>query len=221
MTKKGPSKIEKHSLLTTVAEKYELEPSALTSVLKATVMPKGCTNEQLAMFLMVCHKLDLNPVTGEIYAIQKKGGGIQVVVGVDGYITMIHREDDLDGIDFKIEEVNGKLYSCTCSIYRKSMRNPVSITEYWSEVNRNTNPWQTHPRRMLRHKALIQCARVAFGYAGLVDADEAERIREVKPVYDPLVEQEPVKSLDHESDDAASDVEIQEPDDVIEDVDIP
>ena len=30
---------------------------------------------------------------------------------------------------------------------------------------------------MLRHKALIQCARYAFGFAGLIDPDEAERMR--------------------------------------------
>jgi hypothetical protein len=27
-----------------------------------------------------------------------------------------------------------------------------------------------------RHKAMIQCARYAFGFAGIVDPDEAERI---------------------------------------------
>jgi hypothetical protein len=31
---------------------------------------------------------------------------------------------------------------------------------------------------MLRHKALIQCARVAFGFSGIYDPDEAERIVE-------------------------------------------
>ena len=29
---------------------------------------------------------------------------------------------------------------------------------------------------MLRHKALIQCARVAFGFSGIYDEDEARRI---------------------------------------------
>jgi hypothetical protein len=38
---------------------------------------------------------------------------------------------------------------------------------------------------MLRHKAMIQCARIAFGYAGIYDQDEAERIAEVKTV-DPV-----------------------------------
>ncbi|EKJ46221.1 phage recombination protein Bet, partial [Escherichia coli EC1869] len=39
-------------------------------------------------------------------------------------------------------------------------------------------PWQSHPKRMLRHKAMIQCARLAFGFAGIYDKDEAERIVE-------------------------------------------
>jgi hypothetical protein len=31
---------------------------------------------------------------------------------------------------------------------------------------------------MLRHKATIQCSRLAFGFAGIFDQDEAERIAE-------------------------------------------
>ena len=33
---------------------------------------------------------------------------------------------------------------------------------------------------MLRHKAMIQCARLAFGYGGIYDQDEAERIVEAQ-----------------------------------------
>jgi hypothetical protein len=32
---------------------------------------------------------------------------------------------------------------------------------------------------MLRHKSYIQCARVCFGFSGIYDPDEAERIRDV------------------------------------------
>jgi hypothetical protein len=39
-------------------------------------------------------------------------------------------------------------------------------------------PWKSHPRRMLRHKAMIQCARIAFGFVGIYDEDEAQRIIE-------------------------------------------
>jgi hypothetical protein len=43
-------------------------------------------------------------------------------------------------------------------------------------------PWATHPKRMLRHKAMIQCARIAFSFAGIYDQDEAERIIEATVV---------------------------------------
>ena len=68
--------------------------------------------------------------------------------------------------------------SCTCIIYRKDRSRPVKVTEFMDECKRGTGPWQSHPRRMLRHKAMIQCARLAFGYAGIYDQDEAERIVE-------------------------------------------
>ena len=34
----------------------------------------------------------------------------------------------------------------------------------------------THPRRMLRHKAMVQCARACFGLGGVYEPDEAERV---------------------------------------------
>jgi hypothetical protein len=43
---------------------------------------------------------------------------------------------------------------------------------------RNTDPWKQWPRRMLRHKAAIQCARVAFGISGVMEPDQAERFQE-------------------------------------------
>jgi hypothetical protein len=61
----------------------------------------------------------------------------------------------------------------TATIYLKDRSRPVEITEFFSECNRNSEPWKVNPRRMLRHKALIQCARIAFGFSGIVDDEEA------------------------------------------------
>jgi hypothetical protein len=66
--------------------------------------------------------------------------------------------------------------SCTCIIYRKDRSHPISVTEYMSECKRGAGPWLSHPKRLLRHKAMIQCSRLAFGYTGIFDQDEAERI---------------------------------------------
>jgi hypothetical protein len=67
---------------------------------------------------------------------------------------------------------------CTCTLYIKGRSHPVRVTEYKDECFRATEPWKTMPKRMLRHKALIQSARVAFGFSGIYDEDEAERIRD-------------------------------------------
>lgn len=52
----------------------------------------------------------------------------------------------------------------------------MEVTEYMAECVRNTEPWAKWPARMLRHKTTIQAARYAFGFSGIVDPDEAERI---------------------------------------------
>jgi hypothetical protein len=36
--------------------------------------------------------------------------------------------------------------------------------------------------RMLRHKAIIQCARIAFGFSGITDEDEGQVIRGAEKV---------------------------------------
>src|SRR3546814_8305592 len=64
--------------------------------------------------------------------------------------------------------------SCTCIIYRKDRAHPTEVTEFMSECKRGTQPWQSHPRRMLRHKAPIQRARLAFGFGGIYDQDRSE-----------------------------------------------
>jgi hypothetical protein len=71
---------------------------------------------------------------------------------------------------------------CICTINRKDRAHPIEVTEYFSECKRNTQPWTVSPKRMLRNKAFIQCARLAFGFAGIYDPDEAERIQALNAV---------------------------------------
>ena len=76
---------------------------------------------------------------------------------------------------------NGKLAAITCRMYRKSRTRPTEVTEYMAECARETEPWKKWPARMLRHKALIQCAGYAFSLSGIFDEDEAERIASTQP----------------------------------------
>jgi hypothetical protein len=59
---------------------------------------------------------------------------------------------------------------------------PMVVREYLKECYRDVGPWNSHPRRMLRHKAFIQCARMAFGFGGIYDPDEGERIRDAMAI---------------------------------------
>lgn len=166
---------QRRSILMEVATRYGMEPAALEQTLRATVVPGGCTKEQFAAFLLVANEHDLNPLTREIYAFPAKGGGIVPIVGVDGWVKLMNRHPQHDGIMFKEDREAGKLVSVTAIIHRKDRTQPTSVTEYLSECQRNTDPWKQFPVRMLRHKAMIQCARVAFGFAGIMDEDEFER----------------------------------------------
>lgn len=171
---------KKNSITTLMAEKFNMERDAFISTVKRTCFPKGeATNEQLAAFLLVAEEYDLNPFTKEIYAFPANGG-IQPIVSVDGWSNLINTHPQCNGIAFEENlDDEGKCYSITCSIYRKDRDHPCVVTEYMNECVRATDTWKKWPIRMLRHKALIQCARVAFGFAGIYDEDEAYRIKDV------------------------------------------
>lgn len=147
----------------------------LIEVLKSTAFKGNADDNQMAALLIVANQYSLNPWTKEIYAFPDSKNGIVPIVGVDGWSRIINSHPDFDGMDFQQDEE-----SCTCRIYRKDRSHPIAITEFMSECKRAGNAWQSHPKRMLRHKAMIQCARLAFGFAGIYDQDEAERIIEAE-----------------------------------------
>jgi len=150
------------------------EEANVLETLKATAFKGQVNDAQMTALLIVANQYGLNPWTKEIYAFPDKNNGIVPVVGVDGWSRIMNDHPDFDGMDFEQDEE-----SCTCRIYRKGRSHPIQVTEYMSECKRGAGPWLSHPKRMLRHKAMIQCARLAFGFGGIYDPDEAERIAEV------------------------------------------
>lgn len=166
----------KKSPLSAMAARLEIDPDEMQAVIMATVMPNGgksVTREQFTSFVAVANNYGLDPLKREIYAFPAKGGGIQPVVGIDGWLSIIHSHPDFDGMELKEQFEGGDIFATTCTIYRKSTNHPTVITEYLSECKRDTDPWRK-PVRMLRHKATIQCARYAFGLSGIMEQDEAE-----------------------------------------------
>jgi len=172
---------QERSLAVALAEKYEMKTEAFLETVKKTVMPsQNVSNEHLAAFLMVAKEHDLNPMTEQIHAFPSKGG-VKAMIGVDGYIALANRHPQMDGMQTILNrDTDGKVYSATCTIHRKDREHPTVIEEDLAECRRDTAPWKQHPNRMLRHKAIMQCVRVAFGGANLTDEDEA-----IDQGYDP------------------------------------
>lgn len=173
----------KLSALNLMASKFSVEPEKLLGTLKSTVF-KGASNEELLALVVVANSYGLNPLTREIYAFSgRQGAGITPIVSIDGWIRMTNDHPQFDGMELDVEfGEDGKPFSATCRIYRKDRTHATTITEYFSECYRNTDPWKQFPARMLRHKALIQSARVAFGFSGIYDEDEGKEVAGLRDV---------------------------------------
>jgi len=172
----------KQSLIHVMAAKARMDPDQFAKTVRSTVMPAGHTNEQFAALMLVANEYSLNPIVKEIYAFPAKGGGIVPIVSIDGWVNLVNSHPKCNGFNFTMDhDESGKLVSCTCKMYRKDRDHPVEVTEYLSECKRSTDPWKME-HRMLRHKAMIQAARYAFGFSGIYDEDEGAKIAEMKDV---------------------------------------
>ncbi len=136
------------------------------------------SNAEIAVFTGVCSKYELNPLVKECAAFIS-GGKLQVIVMIDGWYRMVNRQETFDGVEFD-DHLNdkGEIASITCRMYIKGRSRPACATEYMAECSDpKSSVWKRWPNRMLRHKAYIQAARIAFGISEVIDDDEAGRIR--------------------------------------------
>ncbi|MEI6439019.1 MAG: recombinase RecT [Alphaproteobacteria bacterium] len=175
------------SVLIFMADRYGMEAPAFEATVRATVCKGSVSREEFAAFLLVAKEHRLNPLTKEIFAFPAKGGGIQPIVSIDGWARIINEHPAFDGMTFQDELDGREVVAITCQMFRKDRSHPIAATEYMVECRRTTDVWKTWPRRMLRHKAMIQAARYAFGFSGIVDPDEYERITQVHTTERPTV----------------------------------
>lgn len=170
------------SVLARMAAQYGIEPNKLYAALaKVAFRQKTApsTEEMLALCL-VANRYGLDPFAKQIHAFRSKDGLLVPVVGIDGWLAIINRQPSFDGL-----EVNYAANAVVCDgvelpewvecvIYRKDITRSIKIKEFAQECFvASSSVWHRFGRRMLRHKAIIQAARVAFGISGIYDEDEA------------------------------------------------
>lgn len=183
------------TIVSKFAKKYGIHPQLLLPTLRQTAFrisdEKEVTDAQMLALLVVADQYDLNPFTREIFALVDKNKNVVPVVSVDGWVRIVQNHPAYMGHEFVYSETVNKTphgdkmsYEwIACAMKRRGFDSPLEVREYFDEVychprgqNQTYGPWQTHPKRMHRHKAYVQSARMAFGFAGIYDEDEAMRI---------------------------------------------
>ena len=107
----------------------------------------------------------LNPRADEVDLVQFEAGRWQVFITVNGWAKLINAHPAFCGIEFSeaSELDQGVPLWMGCAIYRTDRVKPIEVKEYFTEMKTEHIAWQQMPRRMLRHRAMQQCARLAFG----------------------------------------------------------
>ena len=169
--------------LQVIANSTGVTPDEVAEVLRGMIISgKGqhgavATNAEMTVVSSIFAKYDLNPFIREGHAFIS-GGKLQVMIGFDGFVKIMNRQPDFDGVEFEDNfDSNGELISVTTKIHVKGRSFPTCVTEYMDECYQPTSPaWKKYKKRMLRNKSLGQCVRIAFGVADVIDDDEASRI---------------------------------------------
>src|SRR5574343_204065 len=162
----------KKGALESLAGRLDLDANVLAETLKKTAFSLCKDDAQFISAIVVANTYGLNPILREMTAFPGSSGGVVPVVMIDGWIKLVNRQPNYDGVelienDIKDKPVNRSgttLDSVTAKFYIKGREHPVVITEYMDECyDPSKTPWKRWPRRMLRHKAYIQGARIAYG----------------------------------------------------------
>jgi hypothetical protein len=139
-----------------------LEEAELQAWIDLQVMvPK----QTLLALLRLARTNNLDPLKEEVALALYEDSHWQAYITVEGYSKILNSHPAFDGISFSesLEKTNGIPIWMECTIYRKDRSLPIVVREYFEEVRGEQAIWQKMPRRMLRHRVMQQCARLAVG----------------------------------------------------------
>ena len=114
--------------------------------------------------LRLANKYQLDPLSDEITLLQAQDKTYQPFITIDGWSKLINYHPQYAGMSLRdsTELIDGVPTWIECTIYRNDRILPIVIKEYYEEVKTDHSSWQQMPRRKLRHRAIQQCARLAF-----------------------------------------------------------
>ena len=118
----------------------------------------------ILVLLRSMQSLRLDPLCEEIGFTQFEDGQWQVLITIEGCSKLLNQHPQFNGLVFNQADtlIDGVPEWIECTIHRKDREVPTTVREYLAEVRGENSIWQKMPRRMLRHRALQQCVRLAI-----------------------------------------------------------
>lgn len=134
--------------------------------------------------LRVASKYQLDPLSDEISLLQSEDGSFKPFITIDGWSKLINNHPQYAGMSLResTELIDNIPSWMECTIYRNDRILPIIVKEYLEEVRTDHPSWQQMPRRMLRHRVIQQCARLALG----ISANEG-RSRSTKAIPENII----------------------------------
>lgn len=134
---------------------------------------QGITPYTQVQLLRLASKHLLDPLSDEISIMETKEGFLPFIT-IDGWAKLMNQHPQYAGMSLREPtDSNSHLPAwMECTIYRNDRILPIVVKEYLEEVMTNHPSWHQMPRRMLRHRVIQQCARLAFG----ISAQEAATV---------------------------------------------
>ena len=166
-------------------------PEELAPRIKAAALRAGLSYESFTQQLLSCafahvtfwqqsdverlfwlaDRLGLDPLERDLIALEQKEAfppTLAFMITLDGWVKLLHRHPRFRGLSFEDgpSDEHGLPIWVACSVFWEGFACPWVVREWACEHRSLHESWLDHPRRMLRHKALTQCARLALGVGG-------------------------------------------------------
>jgi len=186
------------------SKRTRAELNTYDKLLASAIKKLGCTASELtawlnqipntpeavqlnALRLIAKHALD--PFSDEISIHRYEDGHWQAFITIDGWSKLINSHPSFSGISFtESTELLGGIPSWMgCAIYRNDRVVPIEVKEYLSEIQTEHSIWKDMPRRMLRHRVIAQCARLAFGVSIPDLANNTKKLKDISRNHEPIL----------------------------------
>lgn len=157
--------MEQHNsnAVATVTEQSQITAKLLNDYF--STLNDKLTDVQRNQFAAVAQAFGLNPFKREIYATtyRNKDGQtvMSIVTGYEVYLKRAEINPNYDGFETEFHVVD-KQMNCTCKVYRKDRRMPITSTVWMAEYSTGRSLWATKPRMMLEKVAIATAFRRAF-----------------------------------------------------------